>query len=145
MGNFKKDPNYILHSEKEKILNLQKCMLVHFVLLLTDSKDVKTFSVQNIHLSDDVKAEKAERDCSSVLETDVRIVLIIKNGCAKTSLFRAIKAYHYVHPTGGGWVGGGHIIFVFPAFAACRPSSHLVSSHFNTKYLTYLYQIWYGC
>ena len=26
-----------------------------------------------------------------------------------------------------------------------HPSSHLVFSHFKEKYLSYLYQIWYGC
>ena len=39
-------------------------------------------------------------------------------------------------------LGGGHIIFAFSA--VWRPS-HLVSGHFKEKYLSYLYQIWYGC
>ena len=40
--------------------------------------------------------------------------------------------------------GGGHIIFAFSAVS--RPASgHLVSAHLKEKYLSYLYQIWYGC
>ena len=38
--------------------------------------------------------------------------------------------------------GGGHIIF---AFSGVRRPSGLVSGHFKEKYLSYLYQIWYGC
>ena len=41
-------------------------------------------------------------------------------------------------------VGGGHIIFAFSG--VCRPTSgRLVSAHLKEKYLSYLYQIWYGC
>ena len=36
---------------------------------------------------------------------------------------------------------GGHIIFALSG--VCRPS-RLVSGHFKEKYLSYLYQIWYG-
>ena len=43
--------------------------------------------------------------------------------------FLSLRSY-YVHPTVSG---------------VCRPLSHLVSGHFNEKYLSYLYQIWYGC
>ena len=41
-------------------------------------------------------------------------------------------------------LGGGHIIF---AFSGVRrpPSGRLVSAHLKEKYLSYLYQIWYGC
>ena len=40
---------------------------------------------------------------------------------------------NYVHPT---------IIFAFPGI---RHPSRLISGHFKEKYLSYLYQIWYGC
>ena len=40
-------------------------------------------------------------------------------------------------------LGGGHIIFAFSGVR--RPLSHFVSSHFKENYLSYLYQIWYGC
>ena len=38
----------------------------------------------------------------------------------------------------------GHIIF---AFSVVRrpPSGSLVSAHLKKKYLSYRYQIWYGC
>ena len=39
-------------------------------------------------------------------------------------------------------LGGGHIIF---AFSGIRRPSCLVSGHFKEKYLSYVYQIWYGC
>ena len=40
-------------------------------------------------------------------------------------------------------LGGRHIIF---AFSVVRhpPSGRLVSAHLKEKYLSYLYQIWYG-
>ena len=40
---------------------------------------------------------------------------------------------------------GVDILFLlFPPSVAQRPS-RLVSGHFKEKYLSYLYQIWYGC
>ena len=39
-------------------------------------------------------------------------------------------------------LGGGHII---SAFFRRPPSRRLVSTHLKEKYLSYLYQIWYGC
>ena len=39
-------------------------------------------------------------------------------------------------------LGGGHIIF---ALSGIRRPSRLVSGHFKEKYLSYLYQILYGC
>ena len=45
----------------------------------------------------------------------------------------------YVHPS-GGWT------YYFCFFRRRRPASgHLVSAHLKEKYLSYLYQIWYGC
>ena len=37
---------------------------------------------------------------------------------------------------------GGNFIFAFSGIR--RPLSHLVSGHFKEKYLSYLYQVWYG-
>ena len=38
-------------------------------------------------------------------------------------------------------LGGRHIIF---AFSSVRRLSRLVSGHFKEKYLSYVYQIWFG-
>ena len=42
----------------------------------------------------------------------------------------------YVHPTGG--------VDIFIIFAFSALLSHFISGHFKEKYLSYLYQIWYG-
>ena len=48
--------------------------------------------------------------------------------------------------TSGYWIATEqHSVFIFAFSSICHLSSHLVSGHFKEMYLSYVYQIGYGC
>ena len=64
------------------------------------------------------------------------MIFEIETLMANLDVIQECKYVNYVPPSQWGWT---YYFCFFPA------SGRLVSAHLKEKYLSYLYQIWYGC